>query len=83
MNRGSRTFRGTRRVWGGRAHVRAALYISAPVATQFNSVIRVFCQRLCTAGKAKNVALTACMRKLLTFLNAMLKHQSPWTIQCA
>lgn len=83
LNRDSGTFRGTRRVWGGRAHVRATLYMSALVATRFNPVIRVFYQRLCAAGKAKKVALTACMRKLLTILNAMLKHQTPWTIQCA
>lgn len=83
LNRDSGRFRGTRRVWGGRAHVRAALYMSALVATRFNPVIRTFYQRLCAAGKAKKVALTACMRKLLTILNAMLKHQTPWTIQCA
>jgi transposase len=83
LNRDSGTFRGTRRVWGGRAHVRAALYMSALVATRFNPVIRVFYQRLCAAGKAKKVALTACMRKLLTVLNAMLKHQTPWTINVA
>ena len=83
LNRDSGRFRGTRRVWGGRAHVRAALYMSALVATRFNPVIRAFYQRLCAAGKIKKVALTACMRKLLTILNAMLKHQTPWTIQCA
>jgi transposase len=83
LNRDSGRFRGTRRVWGGRAHVRAALYMSALVATRFNPVIRVFYQRLCAAGKIKKVALTACMRKLLTILNAMLRHQTPWTIQCA
>lgn len=83
LNRDSGTFRGTRHVWGGRAHVRAALYMSALVATRFNPVIRVFYQRLCAAGKAKKVALTACMRKLLTILNAMLKHQTPWTIKFA
>jgi transposase len=83
LNRDSGTFRGTRRVWGGRAHVRATLYMSALVSTRFNPVIRVFSQRLCAAGKAKKVALTACMRKLLTILNAMLKHQTPWTIKFA
>lgn len=83
MNRDSGRFRGSRRVWGGRAHVRAALYMSALVATRFNPVIRAFYQRLCAAGKAKKVALTACMRKLLTMLNAMLKHQTPWTITVA
>ncbi len=83
LNRDSGRFRGGRRVWGGRAHVRAALYMGTLVATRFNPVIRAFYQRLCAAGKAKKVALTACMRKLLTMLNAMLKHQTPWTITVA
>lgn len=83
LNRDSGRFRGSRRVWGGRAHVRAALYMGTLVATRFNPVIRLFYQRLCAAGKAKKVALTACMRKLLTMLNAMLKHQTPWTITVA
>lgn len=83
LNRDSGRFRGSRRVWGGRAHVRAALYMGTLVATRFNPVIRAFYQRLCAAGKAKKVALTACMRKLLTMLNAMLKHQTPWTITVA
>ena len=83
LNRDSGRFRGSRRVWGGRAHVRAALYMGALVATRFNPVIRAFYQRLCAAGKAKKVALTACMRKLLTMLNAMLKHRTPWTITVA
>jgi transposase len=48
------------------------------VATRFNPVIRAFYQRLCAAGKPKKVALTACMRKLLIILNAMLKHRTPW-----
>lgn len=81
LNRDSGRFRGSRRVWGGRAHVRAALYMGTLVATRFNPVIRMFYQRLCAAGKAKKVALTACMRKLLTMLNAMLKHHTPWTIK--
>jgi transposase len=83
LNRDSGTWRGRRRVWGGRADVRAILYMGTLVATRFNPVIRAFYQRLCAAGKAKKVALTACMRKLLTILNAMLKHQTPWTIKCA
>jgi transposase len=48
------------------------------VATRFNPVIRAFYRRLCAAGKAKKVALVACMRKLLTIINAMLKHRTPW-----
>lgn len=78
FNRDSGTMRGQRRVWGGRASVRAALYMATLVATRFNPVIRSFYQRLCEAGKPKKVALTACMRKLLTILNAMLSHGAPW-----
>ena len=58
--------------------MRAALYMATLVATRFNPVIRAFYQRLCATGKPKKVALTACMRKLLTILNAMLKHRTPW-----
>lgn len=78
FNRDSGTLRGKRTVWGGRAHVRSVLYMNAIVAARFNPVIRTFYQRLCRAGKAKKVALTACMRKLLVILNAMLKHRMPW-----
>jgi transposase len=86
FNRDSGTLRGKRTVWGGRAQVRAVLYMGTLVATRFNPVIRAFYQRLCAAGKAKKVALTACMRKLLIILNAMLKHRTPWRpdlVQCA
>ena len=78
LNRDSGTLRGKRTVWGGRAPVRAVLYMATLVATRFNPVIRTFYQRLLAAGKAKKVALTACMRKLLTILNAMLKHRTSW-----
>jgi transposase len=78
LNRDSGTLRGRRTVWGGRAQVRAVLYMSAIVAARFNPVIRHFYQRLQRAGKAKKVALTACMRKLLTILNAMLKNRTSW-----
>lgn len=78
FNRDSGTLRGKRTVWGGRAQVRAVLYMNAVVAVRFNPVIRAFYHRLCRAGKAKKVALTACMRKLLVILNAMLKHRTPW-----
>ena len=78
FNRDSGTLRGKRTVWGGRARVRAALYMSALVASCFNPVIRDFYQRLLAAGKPKKLALTACMRKLLILLNSMLKHRSPW-----
>jgi transposase len=80
LNRDSGTLRGRRTVWGGRAQVRAILYMGAIVAARFNPVIRVFYQRLQRAGKAKKVTLTACMRKLLTILNAMLKHRTPWRV---
>jgi transposase len=79
LNRDSGTLRGRRTVWGGRAHVRTTLYMAAIVAARFNPVIRAFYQRLRTAGKAKKVALVACMRKLLTIINAMLKHRTPWS----
>ena len=78
FNRDSGTLRGKRTVWGGRARVRAALYMGALVASRCNPVIRDFYQRLLAAGKPKKLALTACMRKLLVTLNSMLKHGSPW-----
>jgi transposase len=78
--RDSGTLKGRRAIWGGRAHVRAALYMAALVATRRNPVICIFYQRLCQAGKAKKVALTACMRKLLTILNAMVKSATPWRV---
>lgn len=80
LNRDSGTLRGKRTVWGGRAHVRAALYMAALVASRCNPIIRHFYQRLCDRGKAKKVALTACMRKLLTILNAMVKHRTAWQV---
>lgn len=78
FNRDSGTLRGKRTIWGGRSRVRAVLYMAAIVATRYNPIIRNFYERLCNAGKAKKVALTACMRKLLTILNAMSKHRVPW-----
>jgi len=83
LNRDSGLVRGTRTVWGGRASVRAALYMSALVAVRHNPVIKAFYLRLRAAGKAPKVALIACMRKLLTILNAMLKHQTPWRYEPA
>lgn len=79
FNRDSGTLRGKRTVWGGRARVRATLYMGALVATRYNPAIRAFYQRLLAAGKPKKLALTACMRKLLVILNAMLKHGAPWS----
>lgn len=79
MNRDSGTMRGKRMISGGRASVRTALYMGTLVATRHNPVIRTFYQRLVAAGKPKKVALTACMRKLLIILNAMVRQQTPWT----
>lgn len=78
LNRDSGTLRGRRTVWGGRAQVRTVLYMSTLVAVRHNPVLVAFYQRLRAAGKAPKVALTACMRKLLTILNAMLKHRTRW-----
>lgn len=78
LNRDSGTLRGRRTVWGGRAAVRAALYMSALVATRHNPVLRSFYRRLLAAGKPKKVALVACMRKLLVILNAMVRDRRPW-----
>jgi transposase len=79
FNRDSGQWRGQRTIWGGRAAVRAALYMAALVAARHNPVLRPFYQRLRHAGKAPKVALVAVMRKLLTMLNAMLRHQQPWS----
>jgi transposase len=78
LNRDSGTFRGRRLIVGGRTSVRAVLYMAALVATRCNAVIRAFYQRLLAAGKPKKLALTACMRKLLTILNAMAKTNTRW-----
>ena len=83
FNRDSGTLRGKRQIWGGRARLRAVLYMGAMVASRFNPVIRDFYQRLLAAGKPKKVALTACMRKLLVILNAMLKSHSHWSAEPA
>ena len=83
MNRDSGTRRGKRMVWGGRAPVRAVLYMAAVVGLQHNPVLRTFYERLRAAGKPFKVAAIACMRKLLTILNAMLKHQRHWDPQHA
>ena len=78
FNRDSGTLRGRRTIAGGRAEVRAVLYMGALVATKHNPVIKAFYARLCAAGKAKKVALTACMHKLLTIMNAMVRDRTPW-----
>lgn len=78
FNRDSGKWRGKRTTWGGRASVRSVLYMAALSASQHNPVIRAFYERLLEAGKPKKVALTACMRKLLVVLNAMLKNGTLW-----
>jgi transposase len=83
LARDSGTRRGHRRVWGGRAAVRAVLYMGALAAAHHNPVIRAFYQRLVTAGKPKKVALTACMHKLLTILNAMVRSNTVWRANVA
>lgn len=70
--------RGRRRVWGGRADVRRVLYMAAHVAARFNPVVKAFRERLRAAGKPPKVAVVACMRKLLTILNAMAASGRPW-----
>jgi transposase len=80
LNQDSGQFRGQRRVWGGRSQVRASLYMAALVASRHNPVISAMYQRLIRAGKPPKVALTACMRKLLIILNALLRDASVW--QC-
>ena len=81
LNCDSGTLRGRRRIWGGRARVRTVLYMATLVATRYNPRIKAFYERLLAAGKVKKVALTACMHKFLTILNAMLKHRTPWQDQ--
>ena len=78
LNRDSGTWRGRRSTWGGRSAVRAALYMAALAAIRWKPPLRAFYHQLCAAGKAKKVALTACRRKLLTLLNALLRDQPPW-----
>jgi transposase len=81
LNCDSGTLRGRRTIWGGRAHVRTVLYMGTLVATRCNPRIKAFYERLLAAGKVKKVALTACIRKFLTILNAMLRHRTPWQSQ--
>ena len=78
--------KGKRRIWGGRSDVRSVVYMAALVAIKHNPAIKVFHSRLIAAGKPKKVAIVACMRKLLTILNAMLRDQALWNaakhLQC-
>ena len=78
FNRDSGQMRGKRTIFGGRADVRRALYMATLAAIRFNRVIRQFYDRLVAAGKPKKVAIVACMRKLLTILNAMVRSGASW-----
>lgn len=78
FNRDSGLFRGKRTIWGGRAYIRAVLYMATLSASRFNPTICCFYRRLIEAGKKPKVALTACMRKLLSILNAIVKNRTPW-----
>ena len=79
FNRDSGVMRGRRCIYGGRSHVRTALYMAAVTAIRCNPVIRPFYERLVSRGKPHKVAMVACMRKMLTILNAMVRQSTPWT----
>jgi len=79
FNRDSGKYRGQRHIQGGRHDVRSVLYMAALAAIRWNAVIRAFHHRLIAAGKAKKVAITACMRKLLTIINAMVRNHTLWS----
>jgi transposase len=83
LNRDSGTLRGKRCIWGGRAQIRSVLYMGTLVACKYNPIIKAFYERLIAKGKAKKVAIVACMRKFLGILNAMIKNKTPWISQTA
>jgi transposase len=83
LNRDSGKTRGRREIWGGRASVRACLYMAALSAARFNRNIRSFYERLVAAGKPKKAAITACMRKLIVIINAMMSRNEPWNLLAA
>ena len=78
LNKDSGNFKGQRGIWGGRAGVRKALYMSTIVAVRHNPQLKVFYERLLLSGKKKKVALIACMRKLLIIMNAMIRKGTRW-----
>ncbi len=80
MNRDSGQMRGRRAIQGGRSQVRHTLYMATLTATRYNPAIKTFYARLVDAGKLKKVALVACMRKLLTILNAMVRDNAPFNL---
>jgi transposase len=82
FNRDSGTLRGRRAIWGGRAQVRHMLYMATTTAIRVNPVIKAFYEQLIARGKPHKVAVVACMRKILTILNAMVRSNTPWTPSC-
>lgn len=83
LSRDSGSRRGSRSIWGGRAHIRRLLYMPTLVATRYNPEIAAFYQRLVERGKPKKVAIVACMRKLLIISNAMIRNRTPWCPELA
>ena len=83
LNNDSGTYRGQRHIWGGRADVRSVMYMAAVSAMRCNPLIKQFAARLKGAGKAPKVIIVACMRKLLTIMNAIIKSGTPWNAQSA
>ena len=81
LNRDSGRWRGKRSIWGGRANVRAVLYMATVTAVRLNPIVKVLYQRLLAAGKPPKVAITACMHKLLRICNAIIRHHSAWRYQ--
>lgn len=78
LNNDSGTHRGRRHIWGGRADVRSVMYMATLTAIRCNTVIKAFATRLKAAGKPPKVVIVACMRKLLTIMNVMIKNNTPW-----
>jgi transposase len=78
VNRDSGTLRGARTIWGGRSGVRTVLYMATLCAVRFNPTIKTFYEHLRAKGKPKKVAITACMRRLLTVLGVVLRNRTPW-----
>ena len=78
FNKDSGKYRGKKSIWGGRSLVRKVLYMAALSGTRFNEVISAFYNRLISKGKPKKVAIVACMRKLITILNSMIKNDTMW-----
>ena len=81
--RDSGTLKGKRTIWGGRTQVRTALYMATLSAKKYNPAIKEFYDRLILKGKIKKVAMVACMRKLLTIMNSMVRNNEPWHTETA